>query len=109
MDKIQVLRNYSSVSQLSGVQNNQDRVAINIKLKEGKKNFWFGDITAGAGTAPSPNDELYLVQPKLFYYSPKYSINLIGDINNIGEVALNNRDLRGFGGGFRLRSRSSGT
>ena len=109
VDKVQVLRNYSEVGQLSGVQNNQDNVAINIKLKEGKENFWFGDITAGAGAAPSPNDELYLVQPKLFYYSPKYSINLIGDMNNIGEVALTNRDLRGFGGGFRLPSRTSGT
>ncbi|WP_299525708.1 carboxypeptidase regulatory-like domain-containing protein [Winogradskyella sp.] len=109
VDKVQVLRNYAEVGQLSGVTNNQDNVAINIKLKEGKKNFWFGDITAGAGIAPSPNDELYLVQPKLFYYSPKYSINLIGDMNNIGEVALTNRDLRGFGGGFRLPSRTSGT
>ncbi|WP_299366369.1 carboxypeptidase regulatory-like domain-containing protein [Winogradskyella sp.] len=109
VDKVQVLRNYAEVGQLSGVTNNQDNVAINIKLKEGKKNFWFGDVTAGAGTAPSPNDELYLVQPKLFYYSPKYSINLIGDLNNIGEVALTNRDLRGFGGGFRLPSRTSGT
>ncbi|WP_426432397.1 carboxypeptidase regulatory-like domain-containing protein [Winogradskyella sp. HB-48] len=109
VDKVQVLRNYAEVGQLSGVQNNQDNVAINIKLKEGKENFWFGDVTAGAGTAPSPNDELYLVQPKLFYYSPKYSINLIGDMNNIGEVALTNRDLRGFGGGFRLPSRTSGT
>jgi hypothetical protein len=109
VDKVQVLRNYAEVGQLRGVQNNQDNVAINIKLKEGKENFWFGDITAGAGTAPSPNDELYLVQPKLFYYSPKYSINLIGDMNNIGEVGLTNRDLRGFGGGFRLPSRTSGT
>ena len=109
VDKVQVLRNYAEVGQLSGVQNNQDNVAINIKLKEGKENFWFGDVTVGAGTAPSPNDELYLVQPKLFYYSPKYSINLIGDMNNIGEVALTNRDLRGFGGGFRLPSRTSGT
>ncbi|MCT4630889.1 TonB-dependent receptor [Winogradskyella sp.] len=109
VDKVQVLRNYAEVGQLSGVQNNQDNVAINIKLKEGKKNFWFGDVTAGVGTAPSPNDELYLVQPKLFYYSPKYSINIIGDMNNIGEVALTNRDLRGFGGGFRLPSRTSGT
>ncbi|WP_243470913.1 carboxypeptidase regulatory-like domain-containing protein [Winogradskyella sp. MH6] len=109
VDKVQVLRNYSEVGQLSGVQNNQDNVAINIKLKEGKENFWFGDVTAGTGTAPSPNDELYLVQPKLFYYSPKYSINLIGDMNNIGEVALTNRDLRGFGGGFRMPSRTSGT
>ena len=98
VDKVQVLRNYSEVGQLRGVQNNQDNVAINIKLKEGKENFWFGDVTAGAGTAP--DKELYLVQPKLFYYSPKYSINVIGDLNNIGEVALTNRDLRNFGGGF---------
>jgi hypothetical protein len=109
VDKVQVLRNYAEVGQLRSVTNNQDNVAINIKLKEGKENFWFGDITAGAGQAPSPNDELYLFQPKLFYYSPKYSINFIGDMNNIGEVALTNRDLRGFGGGFRLPSRTSGT
>lgn len=107
VDKIQVLRNYSEVGQLRGVQNNQDNVAINIKLKEGKENFWFGDITAGVGTAP--DKELYLVQPKLFYYSPKYSINVIGDMNNIGEVALTNRDIRNFGGGFRRPSASSGT
>ena len=111
VDKVQVLRNYAEVGQLRGVTNNQDNVAINIKLKEGKENFWFGDITAGGGTAPSPNDELYLVQPKLFYYSPKYSVNIIGDMNNIGEVALTNRDLRNFGGGFGFRrpSRTSGT
>lgn len=109
VDKVQVLRNYAEVGQLSGVQNNQDNVAINIKLKEGKENFWFGDVTVGGGVAPSPNDELYLAQPKLFYYSPKYSINVIGDLNNTGEVALTGRDIRNFGGGFRRPSSSSGT
>ena len=94
VDKIQVLRNYAEVGQLSGVQNNLNNVAINIKLMEGKENFWFGDITAGAGQAPSPNDELYLFQPKLFYYSPKYSINVIGDLNNIGEV-IEPRKMKG--------------
>ncbi|WP_299398053.1 carboxypeptidase-like regulatory domain-containing protein [uncultured Gelidibacter sp.] len=109
VDKIQVLRNYAEVGQLSGVQNNQDNVAINIKLKEGKENFWFGNVTVGGGFAPTPNDELYLVQPKLFYYSPKYSINVIGDLNNTGEVALTGRDIRNFGGGFRRPSGGSGT
>jgi len=107
VDKIQVLRNYSDVSQLSGVQNNQDRVAINIKLKEGKTNFWFGDITAGAGN--STDTGLYLFQPKLFYYTPKYTINVIGDLNNIGDVVLSRRDVRSFGGGFRSQSPSNGT
>jgi hypothetical protein len=107
VDKIQVLRNYSNVNQLSGVQNNQDRVAINIKLKEGKKNFWFGDVTAGAGN--SADTGLYLFQPKLFYYSPKYTINVIGDINNIGDVVISRRDARGFGGNFQSQSPSNGT
>ena len=107
VDKIQVLRNYSNVSQLSSVQNNQDRVAINIKLKEGKKNFWFGDIIAGAGN--SADTDLYLFQPKLFYYTPKYTINIIGDVNNLGDVVLSRRDLRSFGGSFRSQSPSNGT
>ena len=107
VDKIQVLKNYGEVGQLRGVGNNQDNVAINIKLKQGKESFWFGNVTTGAGD--SPTEELYLIQPKLFYYSPKYSINFIGDMNNIGEVALSRRDIRGFGGGFRSPSRQSGT
>lgn len=107
VDKIQVLKNYGNVGQLRGVSNNQDNVAINIKLKSGKERFWFGNVTTGGGN--SPDENLYLLQPKLFYYSPKYSINFIGDINNIGEIALSRRDLRGFTGGFRAPSRQSGT
>ena len=107
VDKIQVLRNYSEVGQLRGVTNNQDNVALNIKLKEGKESFWFGNVTAGAGFAP--DNGLYIVQPKLFYYSPKYSVNFIGDLNNTGELVLTRRDIRNFGGGFRVPSRSSGT
>ena len=107
VDKIQVLRNYSEVGQLSGVTNNQNNVAINIKLKEGKENFWFGTVTAGGGV--SEDDALYLAQPKLFYYSPKFSLNFIGDLNNTGETALSRRDIRGFGGGFRAPSNTSGT
>ena len=107
VDKIQVLRNYAEVGQLSGVRNNQNNFAINIKLKQGKESFWFGNVTAGAGD--SPDEKLYLVQPKLFYYNPKYSINFISDLNDIGEVALSRRDIRGFGGGFNAPSRQSGT
>jgi hypothetical protein len=107
VDKIEVLKNYSEVGQLSGVKNNQDNIALNIKLKEGKKSFWFGTVTAGAGVASE--DGLYLAQPKLFYYNPEYSINFIGDLNNIGEVAFTRRDYFNFTGGFRNPSRESGT
>ena len=107
VDKIQVLRNYGEVGQLRSVRNNQDNVAINIKLKSGKERFWFGNITLGGGNAPE--ESLYLLQPKLFYYSPKYTLNFISDLNNTGEVALTRRDIRGFTGGFRPPSSQSGT
>ena len=109
VDKVQVLKNYSEVGQLSGVQNNQDNIAINIKLKEGKDNFWFGTVTAGGGFSAA-DQALYLAQPKLFYYSPDLSVNVIGDLNNIGEVAFSRRDYFNFAGGFGQQpSQSSGT
>ena len=107
VDKVQILKNYSEISQLSSVQNNQDNIAINIKLKKGKDKFWFGDILAGAGESPVAS--LHILQPKLFYYSPKYSINIIGDLNNIGEQAFTRRDYWNFSGGFNKPSSKSGT
>ncbi len=107
VDKVEVLRNYNEVDQMRGLGNDQDNVAINIKLKEGKKNFWFGEVTAGAGVAD--DEGRYLVHPKLFYYSPKYSINLITDFNNIGEVPFTFRDYFKFTGGFRNFNRGGGT
>ena len=113
VDKVQILKNYAEVGQLSSVQNNQDNIAINIKLKKGKDKFWFGDILAGAGESPShtqnQNLDLHIFQPKLFFYSPTYSINVIGDLNNIGEQAFTRRDYWNFSGGFNRPSGKSGT
>ncbi|WP_289041562.1 carboxypeptidase-like regulatory domain-containing protein [uncultured Zobellia sp.] len=96
LSKVEVLRNFNEVSQMKGLTNDDDNVALNIKLKEGKKNFWFGELTAGYGP-----DNRYLAHPKLFYYSPKYSINIITDLNNLGEVPFTRNDYRNFTGGFR--------
>ena len=107
VDKIQVLRNYSEVSQLNSVRSSQDNIAINIQLKKGKESFIFGNVTAGGGNSPS--EDLYVVQPKIFYYNPKYSINWISDLNNIGEIALTPRDIQGLTGRFQAGSTKSGT
>ena len=101
IDKIQVLRNYNENSILKGVENNQDNVAMNIKLKAGKKNFWFGDVTAGGGFGPDGKFDRYNVNPKLFYYNPKYSLNVITNTNNIGELPLTMQDYFKFSGGFK--------
>jgi hypothetical protein len=107
IDKVQVLRNYNEVSNLKGLENNEENIAINIKLKQGKTNFWFGDVLAGEGIIDSKNRSI--VNPKLFYYSPKYSVNLIGNLNNIGELPLTTQDYFKFTGGFRNMMRKGGS
>ncbi len=104
VSKIEVLKNYNEVSQLKGLGDDSDNVALNIKLKEGKKNFWFGDITAGAGI-----EDRYQVKPKLFYYSPKTSINILADLNNTGDVPFTIRDYFKFTGGFKNLGSKRGT
>ncbi|WP_395077000.1 carboxypeptidase-like regulatory domain-containing protein [Flavobacterium sp.] len=107
IDKVQVLRNFNEVGALKGLENNEDNVAMNIKLKSGKKNFWFGDMTAAAGVGHQ--ESRYEINPKLFYYSPKYSINLIGDFNNIGELPFTVQDYFKFTGGFKNMMKKGGT
>ena len=107
IDKIQVLRNFNENSILKGVENNDENVAMNIKLKSGKKNFWFGDITGGIGVGHT--DFRYVINPKLFYYSPKYSINLITNFNNIGELPMTVQDYFKLTGGFRGMMKKGGS
>lgn len=102
VDKVQVLRNYEEISPLQGLSSD-DRIALNIKLKEGKKSLWFGDAEAKVGTP-----ERYLVHGNAFYFSPKSSFNFIGDMNNIGKSAFTVRDYFRFSGGFRRLSGRSG-
>lgn len=104
--KVEVLRNYNEVSQLRGLGNDQDNIAINLKLKEGKENFWFGELNGGLGFG---EETRYRANPRLFYYSPKGSINIIGDFNNIGEVPFTFRDYFNFTGGFRGFNNRGGT
>ncbi|MFY8187403.1 MAG: carboxypeptidase regulatory-like domain-containing protein [Flavobacterium sp.] len=104
VDKVQVLRNFNEVSQLKGLENNDENIALNIKLKKGKDKFWFGDILVGGGP-----DERFVVNPKIFYYSPKTSFNVISNFNNIGEVPFSNRDFFRLTGGARNTIGRNGT
>ncbi|WP_292942512.1 carboxypeptidase-like regulatory domain-containing protein [Olleya sp. UBA1516] len=93
VDKVEVLDNYNDVAMLKGLQDSDD-MALNIKLKEDKKKFMFGDIEAGAGIK-----DRYVVHPSIFYYSPKTNVNVIGDLNNTGVKSFTIKDYLEFEGG----------
>ncbi|MBU2525592.1 MAG: carboxypeptidase-like regulatory domain-containing protein [Bacteroidetes bacterium] len=103
VDKVEVLQNFNDVGPLGGV-NDSDAIALNIKLKDGKKSMLFGDVSASGG-----HDERYTGHANLFLYKPKSSFNFIGDLNNIGEPALTLQDYFRFNGGFGGLSQRSGS
>lgn len=90
---VEVIDNYNDVAFLKGLSDS-DEMAMNIKLKEDKKRFVFGDVEAGKG-----NDDFYKTSANLFYYSPKTNVNFIGNLNNIGEKTFTFRDYMSFSGG----------
>lgn len=94
VSEVEVIDNYNEVAFLKGLSGSE-KMAMNIKLKKGKKRFIFGDVEAGGGT-----DKHYILHPNLFYYSPKTNINFIGDINNNGVKSFTVDDYMNFEGGI---------
>ncbi|MBF03068.1 MAG: hypothetical protein CMP76_07195 [Flavobacterium sp.] len=96
LDKIEVIDHFNKVGFLKEVSDS-DELAMNVKLKEEKKKFVFGDVEAGAEVA---NDNgFHLLHSALFYYSPKTNVSFIGDANNIGKRTFSFQDLMRFQGG----------
>jgi len=94
VDRVQVLKNFNEIAPVRGLDNDET-LALNIQLKDGKKNMVFGDLTAGAGP-----QERYLGHANTFYYAPKLNINLIGGTNNVGEQTFTLQDYFRFSGGM---------
>ncbi|MDD3004687.1 carboxypeptidase-like regulatory domain-containing protein [Flavobacterium sp.] len=97
LDKIEVIDNFNQVGFMKEVSGSED-LAMNVKLKEDKKKFIFGDIEAAAELGNGDNG-FYLGHAALFYYSPKGNVSFIGDSNNIGRSTFTFQDLMRFDGG----------
>ncbi|MGM0635675.1 MAG: carboxypeptidase-like regulatory domain-containing protein [Bacteroidota bacterium] len=102
VDEIDALDNDPEVAFLKGFDDSS-KMTLNVKLKEDKKNFAFGESEVGGG-----HQDRYYVNPNVFYYSPNTSINILGDFNNIGESNLGS-SYRDFEGGFSVMTQGRNT
>lgn len=94
VEEVEVLENYTEVAFMKGLDES-NMIALNIKLKQGKKNFLFGESQAGVGI-----QNRYLFKPTLFYYSPHTTLNLLGNLNNSGDAPLDNHTINRFSSGY---------
>lgn len=91
--QIEILENFNEISFLKNTSDNNELV-LNVKLKDNKSKFIFGDILLGIG-----HFKRYNLHPSVFFYSPKTNINIIGDMNNVGNSPLNFNDFIEMEGG----------
>lgn len=103
VDRVQVLKNFNEIAPVRGLDNDET-LALNIQLKDGKKNMVFGDLSAGGGL-----EERYLGHANVFYYAPKLNLNLIGGSNNVGEQTFTLQDYFRFSGGMAGLSSRTGS
>lgn len=94
MAKIEIISDYTEAEILKDIANPKD-LALNVVLKEDKKEFVFGAIEAGYGF-----NDFYVFHPSLFKYKPKLNISFIGDINNFNSNSLSFSDLIRLSGGI---------
>ncbi|PIQ47445.1 MAG: hypothetical protein COW03_15070 [Cytophagales bacterium CG12_big_fil_rev_8_21_14_0_65_40_12] len=104
LQEVEILKNYTDNRLFKGIENTED-VAINLKIKEGRKAPLFGEADVNIGIT-----NVYSLESNLLSYSSHFKGLLLLDLNNIGDNALDS-DLSRFNAGnleyreFKLSSR----
>src|SRR5258708_4193165 len=95
VDKEQVFDKKSDQSEFTGIDDGQKNKTINLKLKDGKKNGYFGKVTAGAGT-----EGYYDAQVMVNLFKKKKKLSAYGIFSNTGKTGLNWQERDNYGQSF---------
>ena len=97
VDKLQVVERKSDLARLTGVDDGEEETVINLTIKPGMKNGYFGVASAGYGT-----DDRYAVDFNVNRFWNSNQITLLGNFNNLNKKGFtdnNGNRFNRFGGG----------
>ena len=90
INKLQVIDRKSDLARLTGVDDGDDETVINLTVKKGMNNGWFGTVNAGYGT-----DDRYAGNVMINHFRDGNQFTLLGGGNNVNNL--------GFGDGAQGR------
>lgn len=99
VDKLQVIDRKSDLARLTGVDDGEDETVINLTVKKGMKNGYFGTVEGGYGT-----DDRYKGTFNINRFQDGNQITLLGNFNNINELGFTDNN----GNRFRRFGKSNG-
>ena len=85
VDKVQVVDRKSDLARLTGVDDGEDETVINLSVKKGMNNGWFGNVSAGYGT----NDR-YEANFMVNRFSDGDQFTILGGANNTNNMGFTN-------------------
>ena len=111
VDKVQLYDKKSDQATFTGIDDDEKAKTINIKLKEDKKNGYFGKIDAGGAT-----DDYYQLQGMVNVFKGKQKFAAYGTLANTGKTGLGWGDSEKYGsssmqmvdGGFYIEGGDNG-
>jgi outer membrane receptor protein involved in Fe transport len=95
VDRVQVYDKKSDQAAFTGIDDGVRDKTINLKLKDSKKNGYFGRVTASAGTDGYFDEELMAN-----YFRKKEKLAAYGILSNTGKTGLNWQDRDTYGQSF---------
>ena len=95
IDKVQVFDKQSDQAAFTGIDDGQKQKTINLKLKDNKKNGYFGKVNVGGGTDGYFDNQLMI---NLFKKKKKFSA--YGILSNTGKTGLNWNERDKYGESF---------
>lgn len=95
IDKVQVFDKKSDQANFTGIDDGERQKTINLKLKDDKKNGYFGKLNLGAGT-----DGYHDNQVMGNVFKGKQKLALYGIVSNTGTSGLNWQDQGSYGESF---------
>lgn len=100
VDKLQVVDRKSDEARITGVDDGEEETVINLTVKKGMNNGWFGTVQGGYGS-----DQRYTSNFIVNRFWNGNQLTLLGGANNVNEPAFSDRGA----GRFRRFGSSQGT